>query len=66
MKQTGDQFVFLHKDEFVQLYPMQNTNLPAVFIEQKAGLQLFLSKERIESIQSLEELIALLNDHLDT
>jgi len=64
LKHTGDQFVFLHKDEFTQQYPMQNTDLPAVFIEQETGLQLYLSKQRIESLQSLDELIALLNDQL--
>ena len=48
---------FLHKDEFVQMYPdYKETRLPAVFVKQAGVLQPVLSADKLDGFQTVEEL----------
>ncbi len=52
---------FLHKNEFVKKYPkLQNTALPAAFIEKDGGISLLITSQEInkqKTITDLENLV---------
>ena len=58
------QKTFLHRNEFRAQYPDHTVSPPAVFGEDKSGLQLLLSSEEINSCVNLEQLIAKLEAKL--
>lgn len=60
IKTLGMETKFLHRDEFVSIYPAQKSNkLPAVFLNTGKNLTLVISKEEIERQNNLDDLIKL-------
>ena len=57
--------VFFHKDEFEKQYKIQSP-LPAVFISMDGIVKVLISKQKIESCKSLEELKELVNQKIQT
>ena len=57
--------VFLYKDEFEKQYKIQSP-LPAVFINMDGIVKVVISKQKIESCKSLEELKELVNQKIQT
>ena len=56
---------FLHKDEFIQTYPVcKETGLPAVFIEQDGVLHLLLPAVELNRMHTVEELNGALQTQL--
>lgn len=54
---------FLHKDEFVVQYPNQkDTDFPCMFVEHDGELSLCVSAKEMNSIQTIDELIALVQN----
>ncbi|WP_397364770.1 GTPase [Olleya sp. R77988] len=48
---------FLHIDEFETKYPNQTFNYPVILSRNKNSLNVFLSKDEINALSSVEELI---------
>jgi len=56
---------FLHRDEFEKYYPEVNdAKYPSTYIEQPYGLELFISQEEMNSVESVEKLKELVNKRL--
>jgi hypothetical protein len=55
--------IFLHKDKFEKLYKIQPA-LPAGFIAKNGTIEEIISKQEIESCQSLEELKTLVKQKI--
>lgn len=47
---------FLHRDEFSERYPGQSLNLPAILQTGSNGLQIIISAQELQGIDSLEQL----------
>ena len=60
LKQASVDFRFFHRDEFQQKYGDLGYALPAIFIEKDDAPQLLIDRDRIEQLQDVEELIALI------
>ena len=58
------ELVFLHRDEFIKQYQQHKAALPALFIDCDGVAELFLGNEHINSCESLESLIELLDSKL--
>jgi hypothetical protein len=56
--------VFLHRDELRQRHPGLDQPLPAILIEEGAGVRTLIGPEDLPLGQSLEELTALVNARL--
>ena len=55
--------VFLHKDDFEKRYKTK-VDLPAVFISSREAIKEIITKQKLESCQSLEELKNLVTEKL--
>jgi hypothetical protein len=56
---------FLHKDEFVHQYPkLASADLPAVYKVEADKIKLIITSEEINSINSIDDLIALVDSKL--
>src|SRR3989344_6096436 len=57
--------VFLHKDEFRHAYPKEmHTELPAIFVEDKGVLSVFMTVQEMNKVRSIDELIGAINQKL--
>jgi len=57
--------IFLHRDEFHKQYPhQQNIPLPAVFAEESNTFRALISRDELNSIKNVEELISLVQSVL--
>ncbi len=63
-ERTGLEMEFLHKDEFEKLY--DNSFDYPVIVKQSDGIDLFLNADAISHLQSVDELIALIEQHVDS
>lgn len=61
---SGDDLVFLHRDEFEARYPEQPA-YPVILLEQDNGLTVLLSAEEIRPFESVDRLINELQQRLD-
>lgn len=57
---------FYHKDEFEKWYPQANYSYPVVLRKSKRGLIPFLSTEKINNIEGVENLIAIIKEKYST
>jgi len=57
--------VFLHKDEFTEQYDEPDVEYPSVYIESNGKLELFISLDEMNSNETLEELIMMVNVKLE-
>ena len=55
---------FLHRDEFTERYGVRDTDLPAIFRKNDAGLQLWIDAATLRATESLDALKRLLTDRL--
>ncbi len=58
---------FLHKDEFQKLYASKfgyKFEFPLILMQGNKGLEIFVSKDEFSEIESLQELIVLIEDRL--
>ena len=58
----SQEFVFFHRDEFIEQYGQPVTLLPAVFIGKPDGLEVFIDKQKLDSLESIEQLMALIDE----
>lgn len=64
-KESGIAMEFLHLDEYQKRYASKfgyKFTFPIVLIEDKNGLEVFISTEELESIKSPQELISLIEN----
>ena len=61
IKNTNDEFVFYHRDEFVKEFGEIRESLPAVFVDTGNGLEIFINKEKLETLQDVRELVELVD-----
>lgn len=55
--------IFLHKDEFQNMYPSEvDTELPAIFIDEKGEINLFISAQEVNAARNIGDLITLVNN----
>lgn len=59
LDETNVECKFFHRDEFRKQYGEQDVALPAIFVDTDQGVELLISKSKIESLQTVDELIAL-------
>lgn len=55
---------FMHRDEFVRDYPDAGVSLPAVLIERGGGPDLLIGPEELDTISSIDELTARIENAL--
>jgi hypothetical protein len=55
---------FLHKDEFAEKYPDTKVEFPVTFLESDSNLTPIISKEEMDSLTTLDELIALVKQKI--
>lgn len=56
---------FLHRDEFEEYYPnVIDAKYPSAYIERPNGLELFISQEEMNSVESVKELKDMVNNRL--
>ncbi len=60
-KKDAFSFVFLHKDEFINNYNVTDAKFPSAYIKTPSRLELFISEEEMNSINSINELKTLVN-----
>lgn len=64
LSQLKYEIVFLHKNDFKQRYPgLESWVLPVIFIE-GSEIELLMSSQEINSMQSLDELISKINEKI--
>jgi hypothetical protein len=57
---------FLHRDEFEEFYPeVSDAKYPSAYIEKPTGLEIFISQEEMNNVESVEELKKLVNQRLN-
>lgn len=56
LKQIDTELEFLHRDEFVKKYSYNNADFPAILIEEKNKLSLWLDQTAINKIKTLDDL----------
>lgn len=55
-------FEFLHRDEFLSQYAMQDALLPCIFIKENNALSEWISADDINNCKSVEQLADLIRD----
>jgi len=55
---------FLHKDEFQDNYEVNGADFPAIYLNQDDELKLFITKEEIDTTDSVEELKTIIYDRM--
>lgn len=67
-KESSDlEMVFLHKDEFLKQYKskwLPAYNFPIILVEGDKGLEVFISNEKINKVETASELIGLIKYYL--
>ena len=57
--------IFLHKDEFTQQYNIPDAEYPSAYIDRDDKLELFISQDEMNSNETLEELILMVEQKLE-
>jgi len=52
--------IFLHRDEFAKVYPNLNNDLPAIFCSDDTSTRVLVTKDEIEKVETVPEMIDLL------
>lgn len=67
MKKDKFKFEFLHRDEFEEKYKdkVKKAKFPCAYIERNGGLELFISKKEMNSVEEIPELKELVNKKLE-
>jgi len=55
---------FLHRDQFLRQYSIKNAKFPSVYIRRDSKLELFISQDEMNELQSVEELIRIVHEKL--
>lgn len=56
---------FLHRDEFEEYYPeINDAKYPSAYIERSNGLEIFISQEEMNNLESVKKLKNLVNKRL--
>jgi hypothetical protein len=55
---------FLHKDEFAKKFPNSEVEFPATFMQSDSNLTLFISKDEMDKLATLDELIDLVKEKI--
>lgn len=58
------ELTFLHRDEFISQYDMKDSRLPCIFSKDKDGLSDFISADKINATNTVEELKKLIQEKL--
>ena len=48
---------FLHRDQFIKQYDVKNAQFPSAYLKTDSKLELFISQDEMNELQSVEELI---------
>ncbi len=56
---------FLHRDEFLERYHLDNVKFPSAYIERGTDINLFITQEEINSSQSLDVLMQLVTKKIN-
>lgn len=72
MKSSWKQFVsrlkfpvdFLHKDDFLEKYDIEDVLFPCAYIEYDNGLELLITSDEMNALGTLEELMSLVSGKL--
>ena len=57
---------FLHRDEFVKLHDMPDTELPAAFVKKGESITMLIPSDEINECTSVDALIALVTEKVET
>ena len=58
-------FEFLHKDEFTEKYSLTDAKFPSAYLKKDSLLKLFISQDEMNSVETIDELKALVNKRLE-
>jgi hypothetical protein len=55
---------FLHRDQFLRQYGINDAKFPSAYIRRDSKLELFISQDEMNELQSVEELIRIVHEKL--
>ncbi len=55
---------FLHRDQFLRQYNVKGAKFPSAYLQRESELELFIPQDRMNEVQSVEELIKKVNEKL--
>ena len=55
---------FLHRDQFLKQYDVENAQFPSAYLRRDSKLELFMSQDEMNELQSVEELIRIVHKKL--
>ncbi|MFX0002474.1 MAG: hypothetical protein ACFE9C_03490 [Candidatus Hodarchaeota archaeon] len=64
-KKDKFKFEFLHKDEFSEKYDVADAKFPSAYILDESGLNLFISQDEMNAVNSIDELKDLVNQKVE-
>ena len=64
IEQLDIELEFLHRDEFISQYEMEDVLLPCIFNKDANGLSLFITADEVNACKTVEELKQLMQDGL--
>jgi hypothetical protein len=63
-KKDKFKFEFLHKDEFEDKYELENAKFPSAYILKNNKLELFISRDEMNAVKTIEELKKIVDERL--
>ena len=64
-KKDKFKFEFLHRDEFEEKYMVENAEFPSAYLFNGTALQIFISKEEMNAVKSIDELKTLVDNKIE-
>ena len=61
-EKSSNEWKFYHRDEFMKLHPEKAFDLPAIFIQNEQDLNLLVTADTLQKMNSLNELADLLKE----
>ena len=55
---------FLHRDQFLRQYDVKNAHFPSAYLKADSKLELFISQDEMNELQSADGLISLVNEKM--
>jgi len=55
---------FLHRDQFLKQYDVNNTKFPSAYLIRDSKIELFITQDEMNKLQSADELIRIVNEKM--
>ena len=55
---------FLHRDQFLKQFDVKNAKFPSAYLRRDSKLELFITQDEMNELQSADELIRMVNEKM--